>query len=34
MENLPLKQIIEGAIMASEQPLTVDQLMKLFEKQI
>lgn len=32
MENLPLKQIIEGAIMAAETPLTVDQLMQLFEQ--
>ena len=32
MKDLPLKQIIEGAIMASEQPLSVDQLMQLFEK--
>ena len=32
MENLPLKQIIEGAIMASEQPLSVDQMMQQFEK--
>ena len=30
MENLPLKQIIEGAIMAAEAPLSVDQLMQLF----
>ncbi len=34
MKDLPLKQIIEGAIMASEQPLSVDQLMQLFEKDI
>ena len=34
MENLPLKQIIEGAIMASEQPLAVDQLMQLFDKNV
>ena len=34
MENLPLKQIIEGAILAAEQPLSVDQLMQLFEKNI
>ncbi len=34
MENLPLKQIIEGAIMASEQPLSVDQMMQLFEKNV
>ena len=32
MENLPLKQIIEGAIMASEHPLTLDQVMQLFEE--
>ena len=32
MDILPLKQIIEGAIFAAEQPLTVDQLMQLFEK--
>ena len=31
MEGLPLKQIIEGAIMAAETPLSVDQLMQLFE---
>ena len=31
MENLPLKQIIEGAIMASEHPLTLDRVMQLFE---
>ena len=31
METLPLKQIIEGAIFAAEQPLSVDQLMRLFE---
>ena len=34
MENLPLRKIIEGAIMASEQPLTVDQMMQLFEKNV
>ena len=34
MENQPLKQIIEGAIMASEQPLSVDQMMQLFEKNV
>ncbi len=32
MESLPLKQIVEGAIMASESPLTVDQIMQLFEE--
>jgi segregation and condensation protein B len=32
METLPLKQIVEGAIMAADSPLTVDQLMGLFEK--
>lgn len=31
MESLPLKQIIEGAILAAESPLTIDQLMQLFE---
>jgi segregation and condensation protein B len=31
MEGLPLKQIVEGAIMAAETPLSVDQLMQLFE---
>ncbi len=30
-EGIPVKQIVEGAIMASEQPLTVDQLLQLFE---
>ncbi|MBT4494398.1 MAG: SMC-Scp complex subunit ScpB, partial [Gammaproteobacteria bacterium] len=34
MENLPLKQIVEGAILAAEQPLTVDQLVQLFEGEI
>ncbi len=28
---LPIKQIIEGAIMASEQPVSIDQLLQLFE---
>ncbi len=28
---LPIKQIIEGAIMASEQPVNIDQLLQLFE---
>lgn len=32
MESLPLKQIIEGAIMAADTPLSVDQLMQLFEQ--
>ncbi len=32
MENLPLKQIIEGAIMAAETPLSVEQIMQLFEQ--
>jgi segregation and condensation protein B len=32
MEDLPLKQIVEGAILAAEQPLTIDQLMGLFEE--
>ncbi|MBO6556952.1 MAG: SMC-Scp complex subunit ScpB [Pseudomonadales bacterium] len=31
MEGLPIKQIVEGAIMAAEAPLSVDQLMQLFE---
>ena len=31
MESLPLKQIIEGAILAAEAPLSIDQLMQLFE---
>lgn len=31
MESLPLKQIIEGAILAAETPLSIDQLMQLFE---
>lgn len=31
MEGLPIKQIVEGAIMAAETPLSVDQLMQLFE---
>ena len=30
-DTLPLQQIIEGAIMASEQPLSIDQIMQLFE---
>ena len=34
MENIPLKQIIEGAILASERPLTVDQIMQLFEGEV
>ena len=34
MDTLPLKQIIEGAILAAEQPLSVDQLMQLFEKDV
>ncbi len=33
MEGIPLKQIIEGAIMAAETPLSVDQLMQLFEEE-
>ena len=32
METLPLKQIIEGAIMAADTPLSLDQLMQLFEQ--
>jgi len=31
MDSLPLKQIIEGAILAAEAPLSIDQLMHLFE---
>ena len=31
MESLPLKQIIEGAILAAEAPLSIEQLMRLFE---
>ena len=31
MDSLPLKQIIEGAILAAEAPLSIDQLMRLFE---
>jgi segregation and condensation protein B len=31
MHSLPLKQIIEGAILAAEAPLSIDQLMQLFE---
>jgi len=31
MNSLPLKQIIEGAILAAEAPLSIDQLMRLFE---
>jgi len=31
MDSLPLKQIIEGAILAAEMPLSIDQLMRLFE---
>jgi segregation and condensation protein B len=31
MDSLPLKQIIEGAILAAETPLSIDQLMLLFE---
>jgi len=31
MDSLPLKQIIEGAIFAAEAPLSIDQLMRLFE---
>lgn len=30
-DTLPLQQIIEGAILASEQPLNIDQIMQLFE---
>ena len=30
-EGIPIKQIVEGAIMASEQPLSIDQLLQLFE---
>ena len=31
MNSLSLKQIIEGAILAAEAPLSIDQLMRLFE---
>ena len=31
MDSLPLKQIIEGAILAAEAPLSIEQLMRLFE---
>ena len=31
MDSLPIKQIIEGAILAAEAPLSIDQLMRLFE---
>lgn len=31
MDSLPLKQIIEGAILAAEAPLSIDQLIRLFE---
>ena len=31
MNSLPLKQIIEGAILAAEAPLSIDHLMRLFE---
>jgi len=31
MDSLPLKQIIEGAILAAEAPLSIDHLMRLFE---
>ena len=34
MDTLPLKQIIEGAIFAAERPLTVEQLVQLFEGDI
>jgi segregation and condensation protein B len=34
MDSLPLKQIIEGAILAAETPLSVDHLMQLFEGDI
>ena len=30
-DTLPIKQIVEGAIMASEHPVTIDQLRQLFE---
>ena len=30
--EIPLKQIVEGAILAAEQPLSIDQLMQLFEE--
>ena len=33
MEGLPIKQIVEGAIMAAETPLSIDQLMQLFEEE-
>jgi len=33
MEGIPVKQIVEGAIMAAETPLSVDQLMQLFEEE-
>ena len=32
MDGLPVKQIVEGAILAAETPLSVDQLMQLFEE--
>lgn len=31
-ETRPLKQIIEGAILAADQPLTIDQMLGLFEE--
>ena len=31
MDSLPLQQIIEGAILAAEAPLSIDHLMRLFE---
>ena len=34
MESIPLKQIIEGAIMAADTPLSVDQIMQLFEDDV
>jgi segregation and condensation protein B len=34
MDTLPLKQIIEGAIFAAERPLTVEQLVQIFEGDI
>jgi segregation and condensation protein B len=32
-EQIQLKRIIEGAIMAAEQPLSIEQLTKLFDKE-
>ena len=34
MENLPIKQIIEGAILASERPLNLEQIMQLFGDEV